>query len=94
MDLESFTMAAYCLVDEVLAAVASDPDWRRLRQRGPAPMLADGEVLTMEVMGEFLGYDQDVAIYHYFLRHHPGWFPALQRDGWPSSLASPWCSPC
>ena len=57
MDLESFTTAAYCLVDEVLDAVASDPDWRRLRRRGPAPMLADGEVLTMEVMGEFLGYD-------------------------------------
>jgi hypothetical protein len=57
VDLESFTIAAYCLVDEVLDAVASDPDWRRLRRRGPAPMLADGEVLTMEVMGEFLGYD-------------------------------------
>jgi hypothetical protein len=94
VDLESFTKAAYCLVDEVLTALASDPDWRRLRQREPAPMLADGEVLTMAVMGEFLGYDQDVAIYHYFLRHHLGWFPALQRGGWPSSLASPWCSPC
>jgi hypothetical protein len=57
VDLESFTIAAYCLVDEVLDAVASDPDWRRLRRRGPVPMLADGEVLTMEVMGEFLGYD-------------------------------------
>jgi hypothetical protein len=94
VDLESFTIAAYCLVDEVLAALASDPDWRRLRQRGLAPMLTDGEVLTMAVMGEFLGYYQDVAIYHYFLRHRPGWFPALQRGGWPSSLASPWCSPC
>jgi hypothetical protein len=67
VDLESFTKAAYCLVDEVLTALASDPDWRRLRQREPAPMLADGEVLTMAVMGEFLGYDQDVAINHYFL---------------------------
>jgi hypothetical protein len=60
-------MASYCLVDELLAALASNPDWRRLRQRGPAPMLADGEVLTIAVMGEFLGYDQDVAIDHYFL---------------------------
>jgi hypothetical protein len=79
VDLETFTIAVYCLVDELLAALAGDPDWRRLRQRGPAPLLADGEVLTMEVVGEFLGYDQDVAIYHYFRRHHPGWFPALQR---------------
>jgi hypothetical protein len=59
--------------------VVGDPDWRRIRQRGPAPLLADSEVLTMEAVGEFLGYDQDVAIYHYFRRHHPGWFPALQR---------------
>ena len=93
MDLESFTIAAYCLVDEVLTALAIDPDWRRLRQRGPAPMLADGEVLTMAVMGEFLGYDQDVAINHYFLWHLPGRLPALRWCGWPSSLASPWCSP-
>jgi hypothetical protein len=57
-------------------------------------MLAAGEVLMMAVMGEFLGYDQDVAINHCFSRQHPGWFPALQRGGWPSSLASPWCSPC
>ena len=33
----------------------------------------------MEVVGEFLGYDQDVGIYHYFRRHHPDWFPALLR---------------
>ena len=71
MDLEDFTIAIYCLLDELLAEVQSDPDWRRVRTRGPRPLLADSEVLTMEVVGEFLGYDQDVAIYHYFRRHHP-----------------------
>ncbi len=79
MDLESFTLAVYCLVDELLRDLAADPDWRRIRQRGPAPILDDAEVLTMEVVGEFLGLDQDVAIYQYFRRHHPTWFPALQR---------------
>jgi hypothetical protein len=79
VDLEAFTIAVYCLVDALLSELHADPDWRRLRQRGPAPTLADAEVLTMEVVGEFLGYDQDVAIYQYFRRHHPGWFPALQR---------------
>jgi hypothetical protein len=29
VDQQSFTIAVYCLVDEVLAALASDPDWRR-----------------------------------------------------------------
>ena len=79
MDLESFTIAVFCLLDELLAELAADPDWRRVRTRGPAPVLVDSEVLTMEVVGEFLGYDQDAAIYHYFRRHHPTWFPALLR---------------
>jgi len=94
VDLESFTITAYYLADEVLAALASDPDWLRLRQRGPAPKLADGEVLTVAVMGECLGYDQNVANYHYFLRYHPGWLPGLQWGGWPSSRAWPWCLRC
>jgi hypothetical protein len=79
VDLEEFTIAVYCLVDALLGEMHADPDWRRIRQRGPAPTLADSEVLTMEVVGEFLGLNQDVAIYRYFRRHHPGWFPALRR---------------
>ena len=79
MDLESFTIAVLCRLEELLAELQADPDWRRVRSRGPAPILADSEVLTMEVVGEFLGLDQDVAIYHYFRREHADWFPALPR---------------
>jgi len=79
VDLEDFTIAVYCLVDALLSEVQAGPDWRRIRQRGPAPILADAEVLTMEVVGEFLGHDQDAAIYRYFRREHPDWFPALLR---------------
>ena len=76
MDLDTLIVATYCLVDEALIALAGG---RRLRQRGPAPALADSEVLTMEVVGEFLGLDQDKAIYDYFRRHHLALFPALGR---------------
>jgi hypothetical protein len=79
VDLESFTIAVYCQIDTVLQVMAAEPDWRRIRSRGPAPTLADAEVLTMAVVGEFLGMDQDMAIYHYFRREHPAWFPALTR---------------
>lgn len=79
MDLEDFTITVYCLLDELLAEVLADPDAPRVRTRGPAPILADSEVLTMEVVGEFLGYDQDTAIYRYFRREHPDWVPALGR---------------
>lgn len=79
MDLERFTIAVLCLLEDLLAELQADPDWRRIRQRGPAPTLADSEVLTMEVVGEFLGLDQDAAIAQYFRREHPDWFPALTR---------------
>jgi hypothetical protein len=79
VDLEEFTIAVYCLVDELLAEVRDYPGWQRVRTRGPAPTLADAEVVSMEVVGEFLGLDQDVAIYTYFRREHPDFFPALAR---------------
>ena len=79
MDLESFTIAVLCVVEELLADLPDGPDWARVRTRGPAPTLADSEVLTMVVVGEFLGHDRDAAIYDYFRRDHPGWFPALGR---------------
>lgn len=79
MDLEEFSIAVYCLVDDALKEVQADPGWRRVRRRGPAPALADAEVLTMEVVGEYLGHDRDAAIYDYFRRHHADLFPALAR---------------
>jgi hypothetical protein len=41
------------------------------------PILADSEVLTIEVVGEFLGLDQDQALYDHVRRHHADLFPAL-----------------
>lgn len=79
MDLEELTIAVLCLLDEVLEEMRTDPDWRQVRTRGPAPVLADVEVLTMEVVGEYLGMDQDAAIYRYFRQGHPAWFPALRQ---------------
>ena len=76
MDLDSFIVAVFCAVDDGLAAELGG---RRLRRRGPAPVLADSEVLTMEVVGEFLGLEQDAAIDRYFRRHWPHFFPALAR---------------
>ena len=79
VDLESFTIAMYCRIDTILAELQTNPDWCRIRQRGPAPSLADSEVLTMEVVGEFLGLDRDTALFAYFRREHPDWFPGLLR---------------
>ena len=79
MDPEAFTIAILCLVDELLGELAADPDCCRSRQRGQAPTLDDTEVLTMEAVGEFLGYDQDAAIDQHFRHEHPDVFPDLLR---------------
>jgi IS5 family transposase len=74
MPLEDFIITVFCWVDERLKALLGD---HRLRRRGFAPKLTDGEVITMEVVGEFLGLDTDVGLWKYFRRHWPSWFPHL-----------------
>lgn len=75
MDLESFIVATFVWIDDALGAWVGEVG--PLRSRGPAPILADSEVLTMEVVGEFLGIDCDSAILTYFRRHHLALFPAI-----------------
>lgn len=75
MNLETFLTAVYCLIDDTLDSLLHGA---RLRARGPAPRLTDSEVLTMEVVGEFLGFDTDVGIHTYFRRHWAALFPAMR----------------
>jgi hypothetical protein len=64
----------YCIVDDLMKKCLVG---RRLRQRGFAPALRDSEVVTMEIVGEFLGHDTDSGIHAYFREHWLAWFPAL-----------------
>jgi DDE family transposase len=75
MDLDDFIIAVFCVVDETVPMVTGG---RRLRQRGPEPLLSDCEVLTMEVVGEYLGLEQESALFAYFRRHYAHFFPALR----------------
>jgi hypothetical protein len=72
MDATTLLITVYCLIDEWLAG-------RRRRRRGPQPILADSEVLTIECVGEFWGIDTDKGLYEHFRRHWGDWFPALSR---------------
>ena len=75
MDLETFIIAVFCLVDDLVRDLCRR--WR-LRRRGPAPALADSEVLTIEAVGEFLGLDTDRGLHSYFRRHFGHLFPGLR----------------
>ena len=56
MDLNTFIVAVFCLIDDRIA------DLGDLRERGPTTTLYDSEVLTIEVVGEFLGIDEDTEL--------------------------------
>jgi hypothetical protein len=76
MDLDALIVTAFCAIDDALrACLAGKP----LRRRGPQPVLADSEVLTMELVGEYLGLDQDAKIFSYFRRHYAHFFPPLRH---------------
>lgn len=72
MDISTFLIIVYCLVDDSLKGC-------RLRKRGPQPRLSDSEVITMEIVGEFLGIDTDKDLYNFFRWHYRDWFPAIRR---------------
>jgi hypothetical protein len=74
LSLPDFIVVVYCLVSDVFTLVVGD---QRLRRRGPPPRLTDSEAITMEIVGEYLGYDTDKGIWPYFTQHWRPWFPRL-----------------
>ena len=70
MDLSTFIVSVFCLVDDRIKS-------HRIRQRGPSPKLSDSEVVTIEIVGEFLGIDTGKGIHLFFRRHYAEWFPTL-----------------
>ena len=88
MFLEQFIIAVYCCIDDRLKRYFSANSYRT---RGFSPKLSDSEVITMEVVGEFLGMDQDKQIWSYFLRHWKSWFPDLgHRSTFVRQAANLW----
>src|SRR5688572_30586398 len=75
MTVTDYLLEVFYLIDTELGAM----NLPRLRGRGPDPTLADSEVLTMELAGEFFGIDTDRGIWRHFRRHHLAEFPALAR---------------
>jgi hypothetical protein len=52
MNLDDFIITCFVLIDEMVPTVTKG---KRLRERGPLPKLADSEVMTMEIVGTYLG---------------------------------------
>ena len=51
MSVEDFIIYVYCCVEDICRTIVNQP----LRSRGFMPKLSDAEVITMELVGEFMG---------------------------------------
>ena len=76
MDLVTHIPAVFCAIYDELRELA---ERARSLTRGPRSRLADSEVLTMKVVGEYLGIDTDLGKCEYFRRCYGPWFPGLRR---------------
>ncbi len=77
MLIEEFIISVYCCVENLFNEILKSLKLKQLRQRGFAPKITDPEVITMEIVGEFLGMETDKQIWEYFKRHWNHWFPTL-----------------
>ena len=54
MNIENFIIETFCFIDDELKKITSQ---LKLRSRGYKPALADSEVISMEIIGEFMQID-------------------------------------
>jgi IS5 family transposase len=86
--MENFIINVYCVIDEKLKIVTGQ---HKLRHRGFDPDLSDSEMITMEVIAEFLGIDTDKGAWEYFCNHWREWFPKLgSRANFAKHAANLW----
>ena len=65
MPIDEFIIKIYLMVDDYYKKIVTN----RLRQGGYVPKLTDSEIITMELVGEFLQMDTDSQIHQYFKQH-------------------------
>ena len=88
MPIDTFIIIVFCWVEDHLNQVTGGA---KLRTRGFSPQLSDSEVITMEIVGEFCGYEGDEAIWEYFKQHWGVWFPGLgDRTTFARQAANLW----
>lgn len=73
MPYDDFIIVVYLLVEALYQNIVTKP----LRSKGFAPALSDAEIITMELVGESLGFDADKGIWAYFKNCYQHYFPNL-----------------
>lgn len=73
MSYDDFIIVVYLLVETLYQNIVTKP----LRSKGFLPALSDTEIITMELVGESLGFDTDKEIWAYFKNCYQHYFPKL-----------------
>ena len=74
MSLDDFIITCFCWIDDALPTVTAG---KKLRASGPPPTMSVSSVITIELVGNYLGLSQDQELFEYFGRHYSHFFPAL-----------------
>lgn len=85
---EDFIIAVFCCVDDLWNQLTQGV---KVRKGGFAPSLSDSEIITMEVVGEFLGFETDKGIWSYFKGNWSKFFPNIRsRTTFSRQAANLW----
>ena len=88
--VEDFVITIYCLIeDELYPAFCQQHGLPR--RAGFPPALSDSECLTVELVGQYLGYTSQKQLYEQMHDRWGPWFPALQdRVAFTRQCANLW----
>ena len=86
---EDLIITVFCCVDDLWNQMTRG---KKIRKGGFEPSLRDGEVITMEIVGEFLGIETDKGIWSYFRAHWRDFFPRIKsRTTFSRQASNLWC---
>ena len=74
MPLEDYIIHVFCLIDDLYQDLLLTC---KVRKSGYSPILTDSEIISMLIVGEFLGFSDNKKIWLYFKSHYLGYFPDL-----------------
>lgn len=74
MPLEDYIIHVFCLIDDFYKAVQQD---HKIRKSGFAPLLKDSELISMLIVGEFIGIHDNKKIWLEFKSNYVHLFPKL-----------------
>jgi hypothetical protein len=88
MPSEELIIWVYCWIDESHVEILGE---NNIGKRVFEPALSDIEVITMEIVGEFISFDTDKGSWKYFKTHWQSWFPKLSsRSSFTKKTANLW----